>query len=209
MEELRYQDWRKSFLQVSRSFSYPLGPQIQLENFSCKPIRHFKFPDFNTSPAFDQDAIPFRKNNIFPIGVHLDNEVIEAFLDIAVSNNYINQEFRDSITHYEIFRGDTKFDRSVIAKGLLYDMYQYPEYEFSTEDSNTDNNAWFSNFPYNDLSNNKLLYQDEDRTEYIPHPFRNSKDGAARKSNYKYTFHSPETSFDKLSDRIRKNNFQK
>ena len=166
-------------------------------DFSCKPIRHFKFPDFNTAPAFDQDAIPFRKNNIFPIGVHLDNEVIEAFLDIAVNNNYINQEFRDSITHYEIFRGDTKFDRSVIAKGLLYDMYQYPEYEFSTEDSNTDNNAWFSNFPYNDLSNNKLLYQDEDRTEYIPHPFRNSRAGANRKSNYKYTFHSPETSFDK------------
>ena len=53
-------------------------------DFSCKPIRHFKFPDFNTSPAFDQDALPFTKNNIFPIGVHLDNEVIRAFLDIAV-----------------------------------------------------------------------------------------------------------------------------
>ena len=165
-------------------------------DFSCKPIRHFKFPDFNTAPAFDQDAIPFKKNNIFPIGVHLDNEVIEAFLNIAVNNNYITQEFRDSITHYEIFRGDTKFDRSVIAKGLLYDMYQYPEYEFATEDSNTGNNAWFSNFPYNDLSTNKLLYQDEDRTKYISHPFRNVS-GVPTKSNYKYTFHSPETSFDK------------
>ena len=54
-------------------------------------------------------------------------------------------------------------------------MYQYPEYEFSVEESNTGNLSWFSNFPYNDLSDNKLLYKNEDRTEYIPHPFQDSK----------------------------------
>ena len=166
-------------------------------DFSCKPIRHFKFPDFNISPAFDQDALPFTKNNIFPIGIHIDNEVVGAFLNVAVANNYITQEFRDSITHYEIFRGDTKFDRSVMAKGLLYDMYQYPEFEFSVEDSNTNNLSWFSNFPYNDLSDNKLLYKNEDRSEFIPHPFKTANQGAPTKSNYKYTFHSPDTHFNK------------
>ena len=161
-------------------------------DFSCKPIRHFRFPDFNTSPAFDRDALPFSKNNIFPIGFYLDNEVINAFLDIAKNNGYITEEFRDSITHYEIFRGDTRFDRSIIAKGLLYDMIEAPEQKVGS-----DRSQFFSNFPYNDLSDNNLIYADADREDYIPHPFKTSKDGGAALSNNRFSFHSPEIHFNK------------
>ena len=41
MEELRCQDWRKFFLQVSRSFSKPLGPQNQLTNLSFNQIERY------------------------------------------------------------------------------------------------------------------------------------------------------------------------
>ena len=163
-------------------------------DFSCKPIRHFKFPDFAVSPTFGSDdklyvqPVPFTKSKIFPIGFHIDNAVINAFLDIAVTNNFIDQDFRDSITHYEIFRGDTKLNRSIVAKGMMYDMYKAPE----KDDRNVtvNKNVFFSNFPYNDLSDNKLLFEDSKRDNYIKHPFSN-------KSNNRFTFHSPDLSYER------------
>lgn len=153
-------------------------------DFSCKPIRHFKFPDFNIAPTFNTDTVEAQTNKIQPIGFWLDNDVIEAFLDLAVTKNLITQEFRDSITHYELFRGDIKLNKSIVAKGLTYDMYSY------TETQNEQKTNWFSNFPYNDLSENQLIYADENRNDFIQHPNDD-------KSNSRFTFHSPETHFEK------------
>jgi hypothetical protein len=156
-------------------------------NFKCKPIRHFKFPDNAISPLHDGVAEKgiinqsFKSNKIYPLGVFIDNEVINAFLDIAVGNNLITLDFRNSIKGYEVFKGDMRLHRSIIAKGALYDMYKYEEKGVKN---------WFSNFPYNDLRQNELLYKEENRKEFIQHPF-NGLD------NIKFTFHSPETSFDK------------
>jgi len=162
-------------------------------DFSCKPIRHFKFPDFAVAPTFGSDdglyaqPIPFTPAKIFPIGFHIDNDVINAFLDIAVDNNYIDQAFRDSITHYEIFRGDIKLNRSIVAKGMLYDMYKAPEED---EGVVINKNTYFSNFPYNDLSTNKLLFEKSNRKNYISHPFNG-------RSNNRFTFHSPDVHYER------------
>ncbi len=163
-------------------------------NFKCKPIRHFKFPDFAVSPTFGTDdglfsqPVPFTETKIFPIGFHIDNEVVKAFLDVAVTNDLITQDFRNSITHYEIFRGDIKINKSIVAKGLMYDMYKAPE----RDDGKVINeNTYFSNFPYNDLSDNKLIFEKENRKNFLKHPFTD-------KSNNRFTFHSPDTLYERV-----------
>lgn len=148
-------------------------------DFRCKPIRHFKFPDNSVSPfMYENEQAGFVKSIIYPIGVTVDEVVINDFLDIAVANGLITQEERDSIVSYEIFRGDRTLNKGVIAKGLAYDMYNYTE-------KNKD--ILFPNFPYNSLGRNKL-FLDNSRTNNIPHPFDSE-------SNYNFTFHSPDTEF--------------
>lgn len=152
-------------------------------DFTCKPIRHFKFPDNAVSPfMYNNEQAGFVKSIIFPIGVTVDETVINDFLDIAVSNGLITQTQRDSIVGYEIFRGDRTLNKGVIAKGLAYDMYKYNEQE---------KEVWFSNFPYNSLGDNDLALNDA-RTASITHPFNSN-------SNYNFTFHSPDTEFYKPS----------
>jgi hypothetical protein len=161
-------------------------------NFACKPIRHFKFPDVAVSPITDGIAetslnAPFKSNRIFPIGIHLDNEIINAFLDVAVDNGLITQEFRDNIQGYEIFKGDVSLNRSIIAKGLSYDMFNY----FETKEQESRNTpTWFANFPYNDLGDNQLIYTDSQRKNFLKHPFNGTK-------NIKFSFISPETLFER------------
>ncbi len=154
--------------------------------FKCKPIRHFKFPDVSVSPITDGVAevfenSPFKSNKVYPIGIHIDNELIKAMLDIAVDNELITKEFRDSIEGYEIFKGDNRVNRSVIAKGIMYDMQNYEEAGKKT---------WYSNFPYNDNHENTLIYDSKNRNNFLQHPYGGQE-------NIKFTFHSPETSFNK------------
>lgn len=155
-------------------------------DFSCKPIRHFKYPDNCKSPIHDGDLDSvlkpaFSKNKIFPLGFYLDNEIIHTFLNVAVRNGLITQEFRDSIVGYELFIGNITLNRSIIGKGLLYDMYQYEE------NGETVN---FANFPYNNLGKNKLLYKDNSQSAFIDHPYNSTE-------NDRFTFHSPDFSYDK------------
>lgn len=160
--------------------------------FHCKPIRHFKYPDTSVAPITDGDIDvggtnpPFKTNKIFPLGFHIDNDIINRFLDLAAhpDNNLISQEFRDEIVSYEIFKGDVRLNRSIIGKGLIYDMYKYQE------NPDTDEFTYFSNFPFNDLGDNDLLYQTKDREKFLTHPHNGN-------SNIKFTFHSPEFHFDK------------
>lgn len=152
-------------------------------DFTCQPIRHFKFPDNAVSPfMYQNEQSGFAKSIIYPIGVTVDEVVINDFLDIAVKNNLITQKQRDSIISYEVFRGDRTLNKGVVAKGLAYDMYTYNEQE---------KDVLFSNFPYNSLGDNGL-FLDDDRTGAIPHPFDSA-------SNYNFTFHSPDTEFYKPS----------
>ncbi len=145
-------------------------------NFMDRPIRHYKFPDSTLVPFMsygDQNPGQFQKSVIYPIGFFISNDVINAFLDIAVLNGLLTAEERNNITHYEIFRGDRRTDKSVIAKGLLYDIYNYTE-----ENGDV---AHYANYPLNSLGTDAL-------NGGVPHPFGSN-------SNGKFTFHSPETSF--------------
>lgn len=145
-------------------------------NLVCKPIRHFRFPDNKVSPfMYENEQSPFNQSAIYPLGVTIDENVINAFLDIAVKNELISQEQRDSLVKYEIVRGDISNDRSVQASGLLYDTRTYKE---------KDRDILYSNYPFNDLGNDKMNLD-------------TTREGID--SNNRFTFHSPETDYYKTT----------
>lgn len=142
-------------------------------DFQDKPIRHYKFPDSRVAPFMsevDTGVGLFSNSQIYPIGFKIDNEVINAFLDIAVKNDLLTESERASIHRYEIFRGDRSTDMSIVAKGLLFDMYKYKD---------EDNTVEYSNYPLNSLGTDRL-------NGNVKHP-------KGSKGNSAFTFHSPDT----------------
>ena len=149
-------------------------------DFREKPIRHYKYPDSNIVPYMSGDfynntPADFKKSMIYPIGFFISNDAINAFLDIAVNNNLLSYSERIKIKRYEILRGDRSTEKSVIAKGILFDMKGYTEKGVST---------FYSNYPFNTMNHDILS---------------GMVDTSHRNGNNKYTFHSPETHFFKPS----------
>jgi hypothetical protein len=149
--------------------------------FFCKPIRHFRMPDNITAPFISgEDLNPFQRSLIYPLGVDLDPYVIHAFLNVAEKNGLLTNQERNSIVGYELHRGDRTLEKSIVAKGLLYDTYKYTE---------NNKEVFYPNYPYNALGIDPLHF-DENRKQLIDHPFESNR-------NNKFTFHSPETHFNK------------
>lgn len=131
-------------------------------------IRHHKMPDNRTS-SFTSTVFNNQDNlaTIFPLGIHIDATIIRSLLEIAAKpeNNLITQEQLESITHYEIFRGDRKLHKSVLFKGYAFDMYE------DTSDRFSNKTILFKNFPFNTLGTNKFLTNTFDSTnDFVKHP---------------------------------------
>jgi hypothetical protein len=159
-------------------------------DFRDKPIRHFKYPDNIVAPfmSYDTQSLgEFQKAIIYPIGFHLPVEAINAFLDIAVQNGLLTPLERSKIVSYEIFRGDRRTQKSVIAKGLLFDMWKYSEKDIidPTIALPKLNDVYYSNYPLNSLGIDFL-------NGGLVHPFTSN-------SNNFFTFHSPDIHFEKPS----------
>lgn len=160
--------------------NYVLNTDPGVTKLYCQPIRHYKMPNNDIAPfMYNESAVDFTKALIFPLGVSLDNRIINSFLDVAVTNNLITQKFRDSITGYEILRGDRSISKSIISKGLIYDAYRY-------EDENNEQ-IYYANYPYNSLGADKL-HTKLINSILIDHP--HSSD-----SNNRFMFHGAETHF--------------
>ena len=154
-------------------------------DFTCKPIRHFKFPDNSVIPFMTTlPLLNFSKSKIYPIGVTINEDTIQVFLDAAVKSGLIDLEQRSKISGYEIYRGDRTISRSIIMKGILNDMYQ------DSRDSNTNQKSFFRNFPYNSLGKNQFVTQDPERQQDIPHPYSSIK-------NDRFSFIAPEVYYNK------------
>lgn len=163
---------------------YYLNPEHT--NISCKPIRHYKFPSNTTQNASFLYNSPTADSNdtiIYPLGVTIDDQAINAFLDIAVKNELITQEQRDSITNYEIYRGDRTVHKSVLYKGIANDMYRY--FDRGQE-------KWFRNFPFNSLGENQFLYENTFRGNFIQHPYNSE-------GNNKFSIIAPEVYYSRPS----------
>lgn len=135
-----------------------------------KPIRHHKFPDSCVTHIHDgsEEDKPYSDNNyIFPIGVLVDHESVLNALQGAVDDGIITSDERSSIKSYRIVRGNRVGNKSIDAKGLLFNMWQYDKFGST---------YYFSNYPYNDLTSDDFL---DDVTL----------------TTQRYTFHSPDTHF--------------
>jgi len=151
-------------------------------NLCGTPIRHHKFPDQTIggiNPHFDNFG------NIYIFGVQFSN--IQPFLD---NNGNIITE----IIGYEILRGSREGQKSIIAKGIINNMCEYPVPGTGGGTGAPQQFGLFQNYPANDLradyyltSNQNLI--NEGGTNGNTNPLTNQI-----LTNI-FSFHSPDTSF--------------
>lgn len=145
-------------------------------DFACKNIRHVKFPDnsiIHTHLNTDTDP------GIIILGAKFSN--------ITHPKDASGNKIKD-IVGYRILRADRKNNKSVIAKGLLFNTAQY-----NIEGS--DETYLYPNYPYNDLRTDPFLSS-------TPVKGGTKQLGYSAMGTYKkdiFTFHSPSTSFGRIS----------
>jgi hypothetical protein len=139
-----------------------------------KYIRHHKMPS-NETTHIHRDGV------ISILGVEFDN--IMHPLD----------EFgkpMQSIVGYEILRGSRESNRSIVAKGLFNNLWEYDIKDSATK-------GLYQNYPYNDLREDKFLTTDRKTLEEgAGSPDKIEKPAAPKtyKKNH-FSFHSVETNF--------------
>ncbi len=181
------------------SLCYPNNPEVW-GDLCGKPIRYHKFPDVKTAPI--HSSIGQTKSNlatknvrIYPIGIKLDIEDVKSILNQAVSQGLISEQQKKEINSFGIKRGNRRQNKSIIAKGLLYDVLKTPilnEYKTSVRPNSSDGQKfeYYPNYPYNSLQQDPFIRLNKFNPNGIQHPF--STQGFI---NNRYTFHSPETSY--------------
>jgi len=190
--------------------TYPCDPLVW-GDLAGKPIRHHKFPECSISPHFSHitdyvnlsDNISYYNFNfIHPLGVELDINSLKDSLFKNVRDGVISEEDVNRIIGFKIVRGNRVNDKSIVAKGLMYDVWiqkkvipglSRPEYYY------------YPNYPYNDLSPDKFICSNKN----IYSPFNNEADYKKYQSlapqlhpysgvrNKRFTFHSPDTHFNR------------
>lgn len=197
----------------------PALPYYDVDGLSGKSIRHHKFPDvstvshFNTLKGIDDDTYGELDDDIafiYPMGVAVDHaSIVNAFIT-AIKNptNYPNlsEDLISKIKGYKIVRGNRVNDASIVARGLLYDVWQHNK-KLGRDFTKT---FYYSNYPYNDLRPDPFILNADghyvmtnygNQTSYInsnkiKHPYHDGTIGRGTQ-NDRYTFLSPETSFAK------------
>jgi hypothetical protein len=180
---------------------------------SGKPIRHHKFPDSLIShihdgaysigslfPSFDN------KSYLYPIGVRLDESTFNNLLNLLQIENSSDPtkpySVKDLICGYEIVYASRVGHKSVVAKGLLYDVGS-----FTTHDGSKSYN--YPNYPFNDIGWRKSFVEADPYLRSSGEWY--NKEREAGDNNYrhygfidsniinykhsKFTFHSPDTHF--------------
>jgi len=211
----------------------PNAPYYNPDALAGKPIRHHKFPDSAIShihgnkrlanQSFNDQIGNESSNTLYPVGVRIDEELIIALLNEKLSDgqykhtvfdpiNKKNVPIKDVICGYEIVRGNRVGNKSVVAKGLLYDV---GEFEDASGDGIT-KKYYYSNYPYNDLRvdpflrTNSKWYNDSrgprlgwagiplggnDLGDSVVPRLNGFQTYSQNGGNNRYTFYSPDTSF--------------
>lgn len=133
--------------------TYPCNTKVW-GDLAGKPIRHHKFPDNLITNHFDANPDPTDKafeHKIYPIGVKIDLENIRQ----AILNSDLTDAQKSEIKGFRIVRGDRINNKSVIAKGLLYNMGVYIPYSEGAPASGQE--VFYPNYPYNDLGDDSFL----------------------------------------------------
>lgn len=141
--------------------------EVLYGNHKCTNIRHSKFPDSSVIHIHDNDL--GNDNGAIILGVKFEN--------IKVPTD-------SKIVGYRILRSDRTGNRSIIAKGLLFNTGNY-------KDNGED--CMYPNYPYNDLRIDPFLSSTQ--TKFNGNESDYSAIGTF--NNDKFTFHSPSTNFNK------------
>jgi hypothetical protein len=193
-EETCYQFGNFSYWESTER--YPNIPEIW-GSLCGRQIRHHKFPDSFINHIHDglNGTQDYSINNIvYPIGVKVDHDSVRASIAAAVTAGIFTQAEADRIVSYRIVRGNRFQNKSIVAKGVLYDVNQYRRKLNGTYFDNQ--NIYFANYPYNDLRSNPFVtddfrnYDEHNTPKGADLPFIPSK---------RYTFHSPDTHFSEPS----------
>jgi len=154
----------------------PNAPYYNPDALGGKPIRHHKFPDSAITHIHDHEIPSAGKldskvsNNsqswIYPIGVRIVEQTMINLLNEKNSDGTykytvydpirkLEIPIKDVICGYELVRANRVGNKSVIAKGLLYDVGTYTD-----NSTGTNQKYYYSNYPYNDLRVDPYLRQD-------------------------------------------------
>lgn len=197
-----YQEGEFSYWESSEL--YPCNEEVW-GSLAGKPIRHHKFPDCKISPhyrnintktvdiqlrQFNKEDLFNTKNKIYPIGILLDVEDVKSILIQAVEAGKITEEEKQSICGYRIVRTNRRGNESIIAKGLLYDVWKYRDNMYKTN-----KDVLYANYPYNSVGDDVFNLQKKLETSASPvipiqHPFFSEGN-----INNKYTFLGANTLF--------------
>lgn len=190
----------------SENRTYPSNKMVW-GDLCGKPIRHFRMPDCLVTYVQDHNPLitidpntglasnsggfnPGRTAKIYPLGVRIDPDMVRAWLDWAAlpeaggGGGLITQEERDDITGYKIVRANRVGNKSIVAKGLLFDMWRYREFDWYN--SSTSNLlTYYPSYPFNDFDADGFL---NNSGNAFTHPF-------AGNGNNRFAFLSPDTTF--------------
>ena len=153
---------RGDFAYWESTDTYPCNLEVY-QNLSGQPIRHHKFPTNNTihhhnqpyTYALSGDTSAYLNTDtyIYPIGVQLKKSLSD-YIETAINRGILSREEANLIAGYEIVRGDRTGNKSIIAKGLLYNMNYYIDVNPSTSVSEE---VLYPNYPFNDLREDQYL----------------------------------------------------
>jgi hypothetical protein len=175
------------------SEKYPNIPEVW-GDLCNKPINTHKFPDIKIS-NFHSTSDNFKDNvYIYPLGVKLsDNIDLQILLKEAVTDDLITEEQRLRIKGYKLVRGNRVGNKSIIAKGLLYNIWNYTE---KTDDCGDGNKYFFPSYPFNDTSNDELISSTKDHYDYEKFELNSISTSPIQYENTnRYSFLSPDTTF--------------
>lgn len=131
-----------NFAYWESTLTYPDLPEFG--EYRCKPIQYHKFPDNKISPHHEldsiSDCIAYEYASILTI----------VFENIEFPKDE-NGNFIPDIVGYEIGVNDRTGNKSVLHKGLLYNMRQEPLETINCQQ------GFYPNYPFNDLGADKYI----------------------------------------------------
>lgn len=119
---------------------YPCDSEVWGE-LANTPIRHHKFPDTLVSPHHDN------LGNVYPLGIKVNIDQIKQLID----ESDLSEDQKKRIIGFTIVRGNRASNKTVVAKGLLYNVGVYKK---------DDQEYYYPNYPYNDLREDPFILSD-------------------------------------------------
>lgn len=162
---------------------YPNDINIWGDN-AGQPIRHFLMPDVSVAPLFET-------NNAFLTG---DSKIYVLKLGLRFPNietivNQFPQEVLERMEGWEIVRGDRRNNKTVIASGIINNMWFQNWNDTITE--GVEDIRLYNNYPLNDLSADRYILKKGTLSD-------NTATGLNdRYRKDAFTFISPDTEFNK------------